>query len=115
MEQKRVRLLDARGVVRGNDEWDVAPLADRPAPLAEEADGDQPPRTRRLRRADQVDAVAAGGHGNEDVTCVPQGLDLAGEDLVEGEVIAGAGEHGRVAERDRGERPAVFPVADDQL
>src|SRR5207247_716407 len=65
--------------------------------------------------AEDVGGVAAGGEADEEVACVAEGFDLAREDLVEAEIVGGAGDDGGIAQRDGGEGAAVFLETGDEL
>src|SRR5439155_8782045 len=68
----------------------------------------------RLRGAHDVGAFAAGRVQHHEIAGTGQRLDLAGEDLVEAQVVAARGEERRVSgERDRRQRAPVVAVADD--
>src|SRR5207249_7413924 len=89
---------------------------ERPAPAAEERrdrDADAP---RRPRGGTQVFARAAGAVEDEEITGATERLHLAGEDLLEAEVVAGGGDQGGVGgERHRPQGPALGPEADHVL
>ena len=68
------------------------------------------------RALEDVGGVAGGGDAEEDVAGLAEGFDLAGEDLVEAEVVAAGGEDGGVGgEGDGAEGGAVVGEADDEL
>ena len=65
---------------------------------------------------EDVGGVAGGGDAEEDVAGLAEGFDLAGEDLVEAEVVGAGGEDGGVGgEGDGAEGGAVVGEADDEL
>src|SRR5205085_8272228 len=96
--QDLVRLLYPRGDRGGDDQLDVTEAAGLAAVLAEEAGGHQALFLRQADGAEQVGAVAAGRHGDQHVARIAERLDLAREDVVEAEIVAGAGDDRRVAE-----------------
>ncbi len=66
--------------------------------------------------AEEVFAVAGGGDGEEDVAGGGEGFELAGEDVVEGVVVADGGEDGGVGgEGDGAEGGAVDGEAGDEF
>src|SRR5277367_3279090 len=69
-----------------------------------------------LEGFEDVGGVAGGGDAEEDVAGLAEGFDLAGEDLVEAEVVGAGGEDGGVGgECDGAEGGAVFGEADYEL
>ena len=69
-----------------------------------------------MEGVEDVGGVARGGDADEDVAGLAEGFDLAGEDLVEAEVVGAGGEDGGVGgEGDCAEGGAVFGEADYEL
>ena len=78
--------------------------------------GDEPHRLGLAQRGEDVRALAGGGDRDGDVAGPSERLDLARENLLEAEIVAGGGERGGVGgQRDRGDGGAVGLVADGQF
>jgi hypothetical protein len=111
-----VRLLDVHGDGRGDDNVVVAEGAHVAAVVAGEADGGDADDLGLSDSSDEVFGVAGGGDGQEDIAGLAEGLDLAGEEVVEAVVVAGCGEDRCVGgEGDGAEGRAVDGEADDEL
>ena len=111
-----VRLLDVHGDGRGDDDVVVAEVAHFAAVVAGEADGGNARFFALVKGFDDVGRVAGGGDAEEDVAGLAEGFDLAGEELIEAEVVTGGGEDGGVGgEGDGAEGGAVDGEADDEL
>src|SRR5579875_852579 len=89
MAQQNVHFLDAGGGIRRHHEEMVGKTPEVAAALAGEGRGHEPLRPRLPQRGEDIGAPARGGNGDGDVALPPERLDLAGEDALEAEVIAG--------------------------
>jgi hypothetical protein len=111
-----VGLLDVHGDGGGDDDVVVAEGAHEATVVAGEADGGDAGFLCDVEGFDDVFGVAGGGDAEEDVAGLAEGFELAGEDVVEAEVVAGGGEDGGVGgEGDGAEGGAVDGEADDEL
>ena len=111
-----VGLLDVHGDVGRDDDVVVAEGAHGSAAVSGEADGGDALGVGLIDGVDDVGRVAGGGDAEEDVAGLSECFDLAGEDEVEAEVVAGGGEDGGVGgECDGAECGAVDGEADDEL
>jgi hypothetical protein len=111
-----VGLLDVHGDGGGDDDVVVAEVAHFSAAGAGEADGDEVLLAGLVEGVEDVGGVAGGRDGEEDVAGLTEGFDLAGEDLIEAEVVAAGGEDGGVGgEGDGAEGGAGVFEADDEL
>ena len=111
-----VGFLDVHGDGGGNDDVVIAEVAHLAAAVAGEADGGEPDFAGLMEGVEDVGRVAGGGDAEEDVAGLAEGFDLAGEDLVEAEVVGAGGEDGGVGgEGDGAEGGAVVGEADDEL
>ena len=111
-----VALLDVHGGGGGDDDVVVAEVAHLAAAAAAEADGDDVHLAGLIEGAEDVGGVAGGGDAKEDVAGLAERFDLAGEDLIEAEVVAAGGEDGGVGgESDGTEGWAVVGEADDEF
>ena len=91
----------------------VSKLAPVPA---QQAQGAHSQRLRAGHRPNDIGAIATGADANEQVPRAPQGLQLAGKDLVETIVVANGGEGRSVrGERDSRQGPALLQVAATQF
>ena len=78
------------------------------AAFAAERGGDEPHGLGLLERGEDVGALAGGGDGDGHVARLAERLDLAGEDALEAEIVAGGGKRGGVGgEGERGDGGAV--------
>ena len=112
----KVGLLDVHRDGRGDDDVVVAEVAHFAAVVAGEADGGDALVSGLVEGVDDVGGVAGGGDAKEDVAGLAEGFDLAGEDLVEAEVVASGGEDGGVGgEGDGAEGGAIDGESDDEL
>src|SRR5256885_1296789 len=110
----QVQLLNVGGLVGRDDEAVVDQLAGGSAVPAEQRHDPHAFGSRRLRGAQHVGTLAAGGVQHHEITGAGQRFDLAGEDLVEAQVVAAGREERRVGgEGDRRQGAPVVAVADD--
>ncbi len=109
MADEQVRLLDARRVVGGGDQAGIHQAPEAPAPAAAKAGGLGPQGARLFQRPQDIGAVAGGADADDQIPRPAQGLDLAGEDLVEAIIIANGRQGGAV--RGQGDRGQAGPVA----
>ena len=111
-----VALLDVHGGGGGDDDVVVAEVAHFAAAVAGEADGGDALSGGLMEGLEDVGGVAGGGDAEEDVAGLAERFDLAGEDLIEAEVVAAGGEDGGVGgESDGAEGGAVVGEADDEF
>jgi hypothetical protein len=111
-----VGLLDVHGDAGGDDDVVVAEGAHLAAAVPGEADGGDADEPGLSEGSEDVFGVAGGGDAEEDVAGLAEGLELAGEELIEAVVVAGGGEDGAVGgEGDGAEGGAVDGEANDEL
>jgi hypothetical protein len=111
-----VRLLDVHGNGGGDDDVVVTEGAHLAAIVTREADGGDVHFFGLVEGLENVGRVARGGDAEEDVAGLAEGFELAGEEVVEAEVVAGSGEDGGVGgEGDGAECRAIDGEADNEL
>ena len=111
-----MRFLDVHGYGGGDDDVVIAEVVHFAAAVAGEADGDEVLFSGLVEGVEDVGRVAGGGDAEEEVAGLAEGFDLAGEDLVEAEVVGAGCEDGGVGgEGDGAEGGAVVGKADDEL
>ena len=118
MADEDVDFLDARGLVVGDDQAMVGEAlgGDAATVAAGEAGSDEAAGTRRLQGLEDVRRIAGGGQSDQHVAGAAEGLDLAGEDAEEPEIIGGGGQRRGVGgQRDRRQSAAVALEADGEL
>ena len=116
MERETVQLLHPGAVLARNDPFRVGLPGQLSAAPAGKGDDLHADRLRRLDGAQEIRRVAAGGEQDEHVALPAERLHLPGEDLVEAEIVADAGQRRAVGgEGDGGQRAPVVPVAADQF
>src|SRR5213078_1604 len=92
MLDRQLQLLDMRGLIGRNDERVVDQAPHGAAALAEQRDHPDALGARRLGRAQQVGALAAGRMQDEQIAGPRQRLYLPGEDHLEPQIVAARGE-----------------------
>jgi len=111
-----MRLLNAGGHLAGYQQIDRGNSPGLAATLAEEGDRGDANLLGRLEGEGDIFGLAAGGDGDQDIAFLRKRMDLAGEDLVEAEVVADGGEGaGGIRETNRRIRAAVIDEAGDEL
>ena len=111
-----VGFLDIHGDGGGDDDVVLAEVAHLAAAVAAEADSGEAGSAGLFEGVEDVGRVAGGGDAEEEVAGFAEGFDLAGEDLIEAEVVGAGGEDGGVGgEGDGPEGRAGVGEADDEL
>jgi hypothetical protein len=111
-----VGLLDVHRDFGGDDDVVVAEVGHFASAVAGKADGGDVHLFGLMKGIEDVGGVAGGGDAEEDVAGLAEGFDLAREDVVEAEVVAGGGKDGGVGgEGDGAKGGAVGGEADDEL
>src|SRR5947209_6821571 len=87
-----VQFLDPRRVIGRDDERHIGQCGELAAALAEQGDDGDAAGARRLRGADHVGALAARRVQRQHVARPGQGVELAGEHLVEPHVVGAGGQ-----------------------
>jgi hypothetical protein len=114
--QGEVGLLDVHGDGGGDDDVVICEIARFAAAVAGEGDGSYAGLFSLLESLEDVGRVAGSGDAEEDVAGLAEGFELAGEDLVEAEVVAAGGEDGGVGGEGNGAKGgAGVGEADDEL
>ena len=111
-----VRLLNVHGDARGDNDAVVAEGAHFAAACAGEADGGNAGDLGLGEGAENVFGVTGRGDAEEDVAGLAEGFELAGEEMIEAEVVAGGGEDGGVGgESDGAESGSVDGETDHEF
>lgn len=111
-----MHLLDARGRVRRHDQKMVGEPMQTAAALAAQGGCHQPHGFRLLQGLKDVRALARGRDGDGDIARLAERLDLAGENLVEAEIVAAGGERRCVGgECEGGDGLAILLITDGQF
>src|ERR1051326_222544 len=117
MGNRDMPLLDALGVVRGDDDRNVNHLLRRTSTLSQKSDDGETALLRFGDRTVDVFRFAAGADRDENVAGVAEPLHLAGENVLEPQIVPAGGQHGAVGRKsDRGKGTTVrLGHPDDQL
>lgn len=109
-------LLDAGGVVGGDDDFVVTAALGFSAVFSAEEDGGDADFFCCLEGADDIGAIAAGGEADEDIAGFCEGLDAARENMFVAVVVTNAGDRGGVSvETNGGECAALAVVTSDEF
>ena len=108
--------LDAGGDSAGDMDFDVGGAFGEASTFSEKNDASHADPLRFLNGGENITRLSARGEPNEDIPRFAEGSDLAGEDVLEGVVVADGGEEPAVgAEGDGGIRAAVALEAAGEL
>jgi hypothetical protein len=114
--ESKVRLLNVHGYSRRDDDVVIAEVTHLAAVVAGEADGGDADFFGLMKRFYDVGGIAGGGDAEEDIAGLAESFDLALEEVVVAEVVAGGGEDGGVGgEGDGAEGGPIDGEADDEF
>ena len=105
-----VDLLDAGGVVGGDDDFVVTAALGFSTVFPAEENGGDADFFCRLEGADDIGAIAAGGEADEDIAGFGESLDAAGENMFVAVVVTNAGDGGGVSVETNGGECAALAV-----
>lgn len=108
--------LDASGDSAGDMDFDVGGAFGETSAFSEKNDAPHTYTLRFFNGGEDIARLAARGESNEDIPCFAEGADLAGEDVLEGVVVADGCEEPAVgAKGDGGIRAAIALEAAGEL